>query len=206
MSVFKILPSLDKEQKPSLIRNTLPQNSNQVFTMLFQNEQSIQRKQKKHIFELFSPNPQNNPIQQAHRSNAELHMQQRLAQYRNLLPHMAGEIGSGKILKGGHLISAIQNTHPGAEIEIAEEDQNGVCIGRWRIPGYAWKMSTFFPRGWSEDDLWRELAGSNQIGRSRVSKSGIPIVKKGDTFFPAFQREESAPQKGKKNRRGKKKK
>lgn len=114
---------------------------------------------------------------------SELAKHEQIKEYLALLPHLAGEGGGSKPLKGGHLLSEMKKTWPGLIIS-GTPSNDGPWEGWWSDGTSAPKWSSFFPANWSRADLIRQLYSSSSTRGGRELPAGFKVSKTGDTFFP----------------------
>ena len=118
---------------------------------------------------------------------AEKHKEEKIQPYLNLLNHLGGEIKDKKNVSGGHLLTAMRKNW-GKRLEIdGTPNQTGVWTCNWTIDARSMKSSTMFPSQWTTADLEKELMASTSVGNKITLKSGIPIEKKGGTFYPLLE-------------------
>jgi hypothetical protein len=114
---------------------------------------------------------------------AELARADDIAPYLALIDHLAGEGGGKKPLKGGHLLSAMKTKYSNLKLT-GVPNPAAPWEGWWSDGVAAPKWSSFFPSGWSKNELVKGLWKSGGVKGGRSLPDGTKVSKTGDTFFP----------------------
>jgi hypothetical protein len=115
--------------------------------------------------------------------HAELSKAKDVQPYLDLIGHLGGEGGGKAVLKGGHLLSEMKKKYPKLKLT-GVPDAAAPWEGWWSDGIAEPKWSSFFPSGWTKNDLVKGLWKSGSVKGGRLLPDGTKVSKTGDTFYP----------------------